>query len=62
MDDTPAQDEGGYLLLLKDIADAVAETASLEGALAAPVVLGAADWRANRDPVLEALGEYLRGR
>lgn len=42
MDDAPAQDEGGYLLLLKDIADAVAETASLEGALAATVDLAAA--------------------
>jgi phosphotransferase system enzyme I (PtsP) len=42
VDDAPAQDEGGYLLLLKDIADAVAETASLEGALAATVDLAAA--------------------
>lgn len=30
--------------------------------VAMPVTLGAADWRANRDPVLEALGEYLKGR
>ena len=30
--------------------------------VAMPVTLSAADWRANRDPVLEELGKYLRRR